>query len=132
MASALVSFNWRTNYLVITGHGVRDGVASMQEASQAIYEEVVKRQAIYLLVDYREVLIQLPMSEAFNMIKRYEQTMPFLKNTTIAVVFNHQGLAFGRYWQEVGALRGFNIHLFDNIVEAEKWLVKQLPQNDSK
>jgi len=129
MASPLVTFAWRKNYLEITGHGVRNSIPSLQEASQAIYEEVVKRQATYLLVDYRAVEIQLPLSEAFNMIKRYEQTMPFLKNSVVAAVFNAQGLTFGRYWQEVGVQRGFKIHLFEDITEAKSWLIKQQPSS---
>lgn len=121
--SALVSFEKREKYLLIKGHGLRDGIQSMMEASKATYAQITKTQSRLLLVDYREVKITLPLSEAFNLIRQYENSMPFLKNTSAAVVLSSNGQAFGRYWYEVGLQRGFNIALFENLEEAEKWLL---------
>jgi hypothetical protein len=121
--SALVSFERHEKYLLIKGHGLRDSIQSMMEASKATYSQITKTQSHLLLVDYREVKITLPLSEAFNLIRNYENSMPFLKNTSAAVVLSESGLAFGRYWHEVGLQRGFNIALFENMEEAKNWLL---------
>lgn len=121
----LVSFLLKERYLLVIGHGKRDNLTSMAAASSAIYEKVLETNSRYLLVDYRNLEINVPLNEAFNIVKRYETKQPHLKNLVMAAVFEGKGHEFGEYWKEVGRQRGFFIETFDDIDTAEKWLLEQ-------
>jgi hypothetical protein len=122
----LVSFELRAKYLLVIGHGKRDSFLSMAEASNLIYDKIVETNSRYLLVDYRKLEINVNLTEAFNIVKRYETSIPDLKNIIIAAVFDSQGLVFGNYWKEISAKRGFSITIFEDIREAEHWLFEQM------
>jgi hypothetical protein len=124
MESKLVSFELTDKYLLVIGHGSRDNFSSMVEASEIIFAKVVETKAQRLLVDYRKLQINVRMSEAFNIVKRYETVQPQFKNMVTAAVFDSSGMEFGRYWQEVSRQRGFIIEIFDDFEEAERWLKK--------
>lgn len=125
MDSPLVSFELKEKYLLVIGHGKRDNLTSMAAASAQIYEKVLETQHRYLLVDYRNLQINVHMNEAFNIVKRYEVVQPALKNLIIAAVFAGKGLDFGTYWKEVGRQRGFFIEIFEDFNVAEEWLLGQ-------
>jgi len=126
----LVSFELKEKYLLVVGHGKRDNLSSMIEASALIYEKIIEINCHHLLVDYRNLEINVHMNEAFNIVRRYETTQPELKHIIIAAVFTEKGLEFGTYWKEIGLKRGFHISIFDDIGLAEKWLETQLPNTD--
>jgi hypothetical protein len=125
MDSPLISFEQKEKYLLIIGHGKRDNLTSMAQASGQIYEKVLETKSSYLLVDYRKLQINVHMSEAFNIVKRYEIIQPELKNLIIAAVFEGKGLEFGNYWKDVAKQRGFFIEIFEDINVAETWLLAQ-------
>ena len=110
---------------MIIGHGKRDNLTSMAKASGQIYEKVLETRNSYLLVDYRKLQINVHLSEAFNIVKRYEVIQPELKNLVIAAVFEGKGLEFGNYWKDVARKRGFFIEIFEDINLAEEWLLRQ-------
>ena len=125
MDSPLVSFELKEKYLLVIGHGKRDNLTSMAAASAQIYEKVLETQHRYLLVDYRNLQINVHMNEAFNIVKRYEVIQPALKNLIIAAVFEGKGLDFGTFWKDVGRQRGFFIEIFEDFNVAEEWLLGQ-------
>jgi hypothetical protein len=129
MNPALVSFELTDDYLLVIGHGSRDTFASMVEASEIIFAKVHETKATRLLVDYRELKINVRMNEAFNIVKRYEVAQPDFRYLITAAVFdsksNSNGMEFGRYWQKVSLQRGFVIEIFEDIEEAKRWLKKQ-------
>jgi hypothetical protein len=126
MESPLVSFEPKAKYLLVIGHGKRDNLAAMAKASAQIYEKVLETHSRYLLVDYRKLQINVHLSEAFNIVKRYEATQPQLKNLIIAAVFEGKGLEFGTYWKDISRRRGFFIEIFEDMDIAEKWLLSQM------
>lgn len=121
----LASFEIRDKYLLVIGHGKRDNLKMMAEAAALIVSKAVEANRKFLLVDYRELDIEVHLSEAFNIVKGYEAHQPELKNITVAAVFNSEGLNFGNYWKEIGGRRGFRIEVFQDIALAEQWLLKQ-------
>ena len=125
MDAPLVSFELKEKYLLVIGHGKRDNLTSMAAASAQIYEKVLETQRRYLLVDYRNLQINVHMNEAFNIVKRYEVIQPALKNLIIAAVFEGKGLDFGTYWKDIGRQRGFFIEIFEDFNVAEAWLLGQ-------
>jgi len=122
----LVSFKQREKYLLVIGHGKRDNLVTMTQASAEIYAKVLETKTNYLLVDYRQLQINVPLSQAYNIVKRYEVAQPELKKLTIAAVFEGKGIAFGNYWKEVSLQRGFFIEIFEDMNLAEEWLLKQM------
>jgi hypothetical protein len=123
----LVSFDLKESYLLVVGLGKRDNLSSMVEASSQIYKKVIETKCHYLLVDYRNLEINVHMSEAFNIVKQYEANQPELKTIFIAGVFGERGINFGNYWKDIGKKRGFHIEIFEDIHVAEQWLISQLP-----
>lgn len=125
MNQPLVSFELTDHYLLVIGHGSRDTFASMVEASETIFAKVHETKARRLLVDYRNLKINVRMTEAFNIVKRYEAAQPDFRYLITAAVFDENGMEFGRYWQEVSRQRGFIIEIFEDVDEAKRWLKKQ-------
>jgi hypothetical protein len=121
--SPLVSFELKEKYLLVIGHGKRDNLSAMAAASAQIYEKVLETGTRFLLVDYRKLQMNGHMSEAYNIVKRYEVIQPELKNLVMAAVFEEHGMSFGSYWKDVGTQRGFHIEIFDDINVAEAWLL---------
>ena len=121
----LVSFELRPKYLLVVGHGKRDNLISMVEASELIAKKIAETDSRYLLVDYRNLQINVHMTEAFNIVKRYESAQPELKKITIAAVFSGSGLEFGNYWKDIALKRGFFITIFQDMEIAEAWLLKE-------
>ena len=122
----LVSFELKEKFLLAIGHGKRDSFSSMAEASNLIYDKIVETNSRYLLVDYRKLQINVNLTEAFNIVKRYERTIPDLKKVIIAAVFDYHGRAFASYWKEISSKRGFSITIFEDVDAAEQWLIDQM------
>ncbi len=122
----LVSFELKEKYLLVIGHGRRDSFSSMAEASNLIYDKIVETDSQYLLVDYRNLQINVKLTEAFNIVKRYETTIPELRSIIIAAVFDSRNLTFANYWKEISEKRGFSITIFEDIDAAEQWLLEQI------
>ncbi|HEY5826489.1 MAG TPA: hypothetical protein VIT44_19095 [Cyclobacteriaceae bacterium] len=120
-----LSFELKDNYLLVVGYGKRDNLIAMNQASAQIYEKVLETKSRCLLMDYRKLQVNLHLSEAFNIVKRYETVLPELRNLKIAGVFTEQGLNFASYWKEVSQQRGFIIEIFEEYEAAEAWLLEQ-------
>lgn len=125
MSQPPVTFEVREKYLLVVGHGKRDNLLAMSEAADIIVKKAVETNRRFMLVDYRNLEIEVHMGEAFNIVRGYESHQPDLKNIVVAAVFGSQGREFGNFWKEVGRKRGFHIESFEDIDEAERWLIKQ-------
>lgn len=124
-----VTFEVKDQYLVVTGHGERNSLSSMVEASEMIFLKLHETGKQFLLVDYTQLQINVHLAEAFNIVKQYERAQPALKKIQIAAAFGPSGRDFGAYWKEIGAKRGFSIEIFDDPKAAELWLLDHI-QND--
>jgi hypothetical protein len=122
----LVTFELRDKYLLVTGHGTRNSLSSMVEASEIIFNKLHETGKNFLLVDYTRLLINVHLAEAFNIVKRYETARPELKRILIAAAFSTTGIEFGNYWKEIGTKRGFSIEIFDDLEKAERWLLDRV------
>ena len=123
MSELQATFQPTENYLLITGHGERDDLASIVDASKRIDELVKQFQNNYLLVDYREVKFNFPLTNIFDLIRVLETRMPNYKNVKIAAVLSEMNLSFGKYWKDIAQKRGFDFMFFEDFVSAEKWLI---------
>jgi hypothetical protein len=118
-----VTFELKEQYLLVIGHGVRNSLAGMVETAGTIIKKAQETNSSKMLVDYRQLDIQVRITEAFNIVKTYEQSLPHLRNIIVAAVFEKHHRDFASYWQEVSSKRGFTIKTFENFTEAERWLV---------
>ncbi|MBX2916738.1 MAG: hypothetical protein KF856_15825 [Cyclobacteriaceae bacterium] len=118
-----VTFELKDNYLLVTGHGVRKSLKDMVDTAVTIIRKAQETESTKMLVDYRQLDIQVRITEAFNIVKTYEQNLPQLRNITVAAVFERHHRDFASYWQEVSTRRGFTIKTFEDFSEAEKWLL---------
>jgi hypothetical protein len=121
----LVSFEEREKYLLVRGYGRRDKFAEMVKASEMIYAKVLETNARYLLVDYSLLEVHLNMSEALNMVRKSETSQPQFKRLVAAMVVGPTGIEFGRFWQHLAVQRGFNVQVFEDFAQAERWLISQ-------
>lgn len=121
-----VTFELKDSYLLVVGHGARNNLQEMNDAASEIYRKMDETQCYFLLVDYRDLEINVHMAEAFNIVKRYEVAQPDLKKATIAAVFSDAGTEFGKFWKEIGRKRGFTIESFDTIESATEWLKSKM------
>lgn len=126
MDSPLVTFDLKEKYLLVNGHGKRDNLASMVEASAQIYAKIQETDSRYLLVDYRNLQISAHLCEAFNIVKRYEAVQPHLKNVIVAAVFQGNSVEFGTCWRDISQQRGFRFEIFEDLQTAEQWLLEQV------
>ena len=112
------------NYLLITGHGEREDLASLVDASKRINELIDQFQNKYLLVDYRQVKFNIPPTNVFDLIRVLETKMPVYKEVKVAAVLGQLNLTMGKYWKDIGQKRGFNFMVFEDFDEAEMWLLE--------
>ena len=118
-----ITFELTKDYLLVIGHGTRDSLASMTQAAMQIYNKASETNSDRLLVDYRTLKIEVNMTEAFNIVKRYEASIPDLKKIKKEAVFAYEGMTFGKYWVDISKKRGFNIEIFEDFEKAKIWLL---------
>lgn len=118
-----ITFELTKDYLLVIGHGTRDSLASMTHAAMQIYNKASETNRDRLLVDYRTLKIEVNMTEAFNIVKRYEASIPDLKKIKVAAIFAYEGMTFGKYWVDISKKRGFNIEIFEDFEKAKIWLL---------
>ena len=130
MSEPLFRFEVREKYLFVVGLGKRDNLLQMTEAADRIVKTAKEHDRWLMLVDYRKLEIDVSLSDAFNIVRGYETNQPDLRKITVAAVFdrneNPKGWAFGQFWKEVGDQRGFHIEIFEDMDEAEKWLLTKV------
>ena len=90
-----VSFEVREKYLLVIGRGKRETFKEMVMASEMVYAKTIETKTRFLLVDYRDLEVNLNMSEAVNMVKRSEAVQPEFKNLTGAIVVGRQPWSSG-------------------------------------
>lgn len=125
MEEQRVTFEQRADYLLVTGHGERNNLAAIIDATTQINEMVVKFQNKFLLIDYREVKFNTPITSVFDIVRIYETKMPHLKNVFVATILSKLNSSFGTYWRDIAQKRGFNFMVFDDYTQAEMWLLEQ-------
>lgn len=129
MEQPLVTFEQKEDYLLVTGHGERNDFAAIMSATNRINEMVGTVKMKYLLVDYREVKFNTPITNVFDVVRIYETKMPDFKNLIVAVVLSHLNASIGKYWEEIAQQRGFNFLIFHDFATAEKWLLEKKAGN---
>jgi hypothetical protein len=113
-------------FLRISSKGTYGTAADLNFTTELVYKKVTESGMRLLLLDFRESYFQVPRAEAFNLVRRYELSMPAFREVTAACVFNRSSKEFTDYWQQLGSQRGYSIHIFSTVSGAEHWLRERM------
>ena len=113
------------DYLLVIGEGESINPTEIMEGTRFLHHLIVKYESRLVLIDYRKVYYDVPLTEAFNLVRTYEREMPEFKNISMAAVVNPESAEISQFWKSIGKKRNFNFEVFEDKDEAETWLLKQ-------
>lgn len=112
----------KDGYLIVTEVGDRTNLLSIVEDAQIVYEAAKRHNMKYILADFSQVNNDVPIVDAYNIVKVFENKFPELKELTVSYVANANTLQLIKFWEHISNQRGFDIKVFTDYDEAEKWL----------
>lgn len=107
--------------LVITVKGVRDNFSQVINGSERIAMAAKSTNKSNILADYSGVQFNLNLSDAFNLIRLYENQLTDFKNFNLAVVVNDASSEIAKFYESIGKKRAFNICVFTELAKAKSW-----------
>jgi len=119
------SYENKDDYLYIKVSGERKSLLEIFEGTAKLHYVAQQMHASLILADYRKVHFNVNMTEAFNLVRLYENKFPDFGKMSVATVVNTENLEIAKFWEAICIKRGFNNKAFLHIGEAEKWLKKQ-------
>jgi hypothetical protein len=126
LSSAMESFirhvEKRPRYLLIESHGVRNNLLEIVNGTLQFSKVIQEHGMANVLLDYRAVEFRVNQTDAFNIVRYYEQ-LPSLAAVRIASLINEQTLPLARIWKDVSTKRGFDFNYFLEFDKAEQWLL---------
>ncbi len=114
------------DYLFITGEGVRTDLTAMIEGTRKIYEAALENRCDFLLVDYSKVRFDVPLAEAYNIVKIYEGKMPEFSKIVMAIVVKRIDWELAKFWESISQKRGYSFRIFARLDEARSWLMEEI------
>lgn len=118
-------FEMREDYLFIKPSGDRRSLMEVVESSQKLTQLASAFKTNKVLADYTDVHFKLPMTEAFNLVRLYENRMHHFKEITLSVIVNKETYEIGKFWERICQKRGFNNAVYLNEKEATAWLLSK-------
>ncbi len=111
------------DYIFLKVKGERDNLTQVIEGAERMIEIAEKYNLYNILADYREVLFNNQMADAFNLIRHYEIKLKPFKKINLAMVTTKNHLEIASFHEAIATKRGFSIKVFYNIKNAKRWLV---------
>lgn len=108
--------------LIISDAGIRKNLTSAIQGTEMIAAAAEKYNKQVVLVDYRKVHYEVPLTDAYNLVKVFEHKVPVYKDLLMAVVVDQQDWELAKFWESISVKRGYSFKLFDDIKEAKDWL----------
>jgi hypothetical protein len=121
----LLTFEQHKFYLLATSKGVRTNLASIAESAEKLNEMASQTTTPFMLLDYRKVKFNVPLTHANDLMRLHESKMEDLKNVTMAVVISQKERKLAELWKEICEKKGLWFSLFNTFDEAEVWLLAQ-------
>lgn len=113
------------HYLLITAKGDRNDFSSIVKGTVQMQKAVQAANAQKVLADYRGVNFNVPLTEAFNLVRLYEHRIDTFRSIIMATLVNRKNLELAKFWESICNKRGFVTKVFLEFEEAEAWLIKQ-------
>lgn len=124
-------FQQKENYLLAVASGVRNHFSEVVEGTFQLSEAARKMNATHILGDYRDVRFNVPLVDAFNLVKVYEHRFKHFHKIVMATVVNSEDLELAKFWESICNKRGFKTAVFLTIEDADKWLLEQTVNSGS-
>lgn len=109
-------------YLYISDEGTRTDLTAAVNGTEKIAEAANKYDRRRVLLDYRKVHYDVPLTEAYNLVKVFENKVPEYKNLVMAVVVDNRDWEIAKFWESISVKRGYSFRLFQQMAEAKNWL----------
>jgi hypothetical protein len=122
MESYVKQFEIRDKYLLIEAQGNRNSLLEVVNGTLQFTKIIQESNQQKVLLDYRNVKFNLNKTDAFSIVRYYEQ-LPTLAGVKIAALINEPTLSLATTWQDVAIKRGFQTRYFLTFEEAEHWLL---------
>lgn len=119
------------DYILLTSKGERNDFIAVIEGTTKIYEAAKKLGSKYVLADYRQVTFNVPIADAFNLVKVYEKKMPLFNEIILYVVVNKDNLEISKFWESVCNRRGYSYKIFTDFDEAKESLMNIINENST-
>lgn len=113
------------SYLLVKASGERNEFSGIVEGTFQLSKAALEANATHILADCRDVHFNVPLADAFNLVRVYEHRFTHFQNYVVATVVNARDLELAKFWESVCRKRGFRTSVFLSIEEAERWLLKQ-------
>lgn len=117
-----MEYEVRHDYLFLHAEGTVDTYQKFLMGTNWMYSIIEKTSSTKVLWDYRKVQFKLEQTEAFNIIRIYEQSMPLMANVKLAAVVKPGNKSLAEIWEEIGTRRGYDFGVFTDFSKAESWL----------
>jgi len=117
-----VRFEKKDGYMLAIGEGERNNLTEMIEATKTTVSAATELGMTHILADYRKVKYNVPLTEAYNLVKVYETKTPVIKSFTIAGIMNEEDRELIKFWESISNRRGFEFKIFTDKEEALNWL----------
>jgi hypothetical protein len=115
------------DYLHITAVGRREGYDDFVTGAKNIYGAAISHKVKYVLMDCSELLyVNVSYSDAFNLVRFYEQELSEFKNILISTIGNPENLEVMKFWESICLKRGYKCRVFPDEIEAKQWLDSEL------
>ncbi len=119
----------KNGYLLVTAKGDRNDFMSVINGTKIINEAAKLHNINYVLADYRFIKYNVPLSDAFNLVKLFDQKIPSFGNLTIGAVTNEHNMELAKYWESICHKRGYHYKVFPTFQEAEDWILMQIKEH---
>lgn len=123
------SIELKEGYILVIARGTRKDFGDIIEGTFKISEAAKAYNLNHILADYREVDFDVPLADAFNLVKLYENKIPVFNNLVISGVINKSNWEIAEFWESIGNRRGFNFKAYTDFEEATKWLHQKINES---
>lgn len=122
MSQYIKSFDLKEKYLLIEAHGTRKNLLEVVMGTTEFVKIIEETKSQKVLLDYRSVTFKINLSDAYNIVKYYEQ-LAVLSEVKLAALINENTLSLAKTWKDVSLRKGFKLDYFLEFGKAEAWLV---------
>lgn len=122
----------KEGYVIVKASGIRNTFTQVIEGTERLIDVSKKYDCKNILADYSEIIFDLNLTEAFNIVKLYESKFTEFYDMKVAAIIDPKFIEIAALWERVSVKRGFNNKAFTNMSEGLKWLTLATPAASNK
>lgn len=119
-------FELKEEYLLVIAKGEINNLTDIIEDTLKIHEASQALNANRIFADYSKVNFNIPLNEAFNLVRYYENRIPsIIEEISLLAIVRNEDLEIAKFWESICNKRGFNVAVFTDYEAGKEWLLKQ-------